>query len=466
MEPPTATSGSRASLDEDVLIEYVQGNLSPAARASLEQRLAEDSDARQVVAALAGLSIFSSTAPAAPRPEGEQAEPDAESPAAEEVLADKYRVIAQLGRGAMGVVLEVEHLLLRERYALKLMRRGTASDKHAVHRLVREARAAMRIDSPHVARVFDLGVLPDGRLFLVMELLAGRDLRSILAETPKLPISTAISYIRQAALGVGAAHAAGVVHRDLKPANLFVTRTEEGDEHLEVVDFGLSKAPDVHRRASDEAALTTSGSVIGSPMYMAPEQIRDPKSADARSDLWALGVVLYEMVTGRPPFAAQTVAGVLAAIMVDPPRRIDQPIPASLERTLLDCLAKDPEARIASADQLLARLERWEDEVAETPRGRPQGRARAWAVGAAVVALGGTALASLGMGTRPETATARSFDLAAPALAPPPTSSAAEPVASASAAASVTARPRAPRPAAPGEPKPEVVFGKETDQRR
>src|SRR6185436_9769068 len=122
MEPPAATSGSRASLDEDVLIEYVQGNLSPAARARLEQRLAADSDARQVVAALAGLSIFSSTAPATPRPESEETPPDVEFPAADEVLADKYRVVAQLGRGAMGVVLEVEHLLLRERYALKLMR--------------------------------------------------------------------------------------------------------------------------------------------------------------------------------------------------------------------------------------------------------------------------------------------------------------------------------------------------------
>jgi serine/threonine-protein kinase len=495
-----SSSATDPSHDEDVLIEYLQGRLSGAARETLERRLAEDSEARRVVAAMAELSIFASTLPAdSPQsegePEGERTHADRRGdqgvPAAGDVLAEKYRVVAELGRGAMGVVLEVEHLFLHERYALKLLRRGTSSDKQAVQRLVREARAAMRIDSPHVARVFDLGALPDGRLFLVMELLSGRDLRSILAETRALPLETAVSYLRQAALGVGAAHVAGVVHRDLKPANLFVARGADGQECLKVVDFGLSKAPDVHRRAADEAALTTSGSMIGSPMYMAPEQIRDPKSADARSDVWALGVVLYEMVTGSAPYSARTVAGVLAAIMVDPPRSLaEHRVPAALSRTIFDCLAKDPAERITSTDELLRRLERWQDDAPPADRGaapRAASPARRWGIGAAVV-VAGTAVAILSARARsePEPAAARMLELptaaiaraaaivATPAGGATATATASAPPAEAPSASQPTsaARPRPSRVApsssasAAAAPSAEVVFGKETEQRR
>jgi serine/threonine protein kinase len=366
-------SGGRASVDEELIVAYLQGTLPAEARAALEDRLADDSDARQVVAALASLSIFSSTLPAGEPVRGgstttdDRAASSLPAPAAGELLAEKYRVVGALGHGAMGIVLEVEHVLLRERYALKLLRRATAADPLAVQRLVREARAAMRIDSPHVARVFDLGVLPDGRLFLVMELLSGRDLKSILAERRTLPIETAVAWIAQAARGVGAAHAAAVVHRDLKPANLFVVG-EGADATIKVVDFGLSKAPEVHRRASDDAALTTSGSMIGSPMYMAPEQIRDAKTADARGDVWALGVVLYEMLAGKPPFSATTVSGVLASIMVDEvPSLAAHQVPPSLERVILACLEKRQAKRIASAEVLLQRLARWQEEEAPTP---------------------------------------------------------------------------------------------------
>jgi serine/threonine-protein kinase len=300
-----------------------------------------------------------------------------------------------------------------------------------------------------------------------------------------------------------------VVHRDLKPANLFVVG--EGDSAtIKVVDFGLSKAPEVHRRASDDAALTTSGSMIGSPMYMAPEQIRDAKTADARGDVWALGVVLYEMLAGKPPFSATTVSGVLAAIMVDEvPSLAAHGVPASLERVVLDCLEKRQAKRVASAEALLQRLACWQEEEAVTPEtsvsgtvlplpARARARARRWpmAAGAAAVVAASVALAAAAASS-PTLLTARASALAplsvtfpaapelpaeaaAPASVPSAQSSAVAPAVGTAAQATLprgtpTALPPRPRPGAAqpegappaGSAAPaEVIFGKETEQRQ
>jgi serine/threonine-protein kinase len=178
---------------------------------------------------------------------------------------------------------------------------------------LREARAASVIESDHIARVFDLGELPSAELYMVMELLVGEDLNDVIKKRGPLPLSEAVDYVIQACRGVGAAHRRDIVHRDLKPANLFLTKRRDGTPLIKVLDFGISKSLGV----SDEN-LTTTGDVLGSPAYMSPEQIRDPRRVDHRTDLWALGCILYKLVTGRAPFLGAGSAATLAKIMADP----------------------------------------------------------------------------------------------------------------------------------------------------
>ena len=315
--PPKPPSNPR--LDEDTLLAYVEGRLDADTRRRVDEHLDQDDEAREVVAALSELSLLrsgsrrsraraSSTLPAQPDVTTE--------PTSGDELVDQYRVVGLLGRGAMGVVLDVEHLHLGERRALKLIHRPDGDGEEHTERLIREARATMDLAHANLAKVYDLGRLEDGRLFLVMERLEGEDLRSRLRRAPPTP-ELAARFVAQAARGVAAAHASGVVHRDIKPANLYVTT-----EGIKVLDFGLSKVTAKHTPA-DRGELTTSSSILGSPMYMSPEQIRDARSVDERTDVWSLGVVLYEALAGTPPFAAETVSGLLAAIIADEPGPID-----------------------------------------------------------------------------------------------------------------------------------------------
>jgi len=270
-----------------------------------------------------------------------------------ELIAGKYRVERLLGEGGMATVYAGVHVQLREPVALKLLKPEMLRKEGIVQRFVREARAAVRIKSENVARVLDVGTLPSGEPFMVMELLAGQDLRRVASHGP-LPIQEAVGYILQACDALAEAHLYGIVHRDLKPANLFLTRRADGSPLVKVLDFGISKMAD----EADEN-LTATTDVLGSPVYMSPEQIRTPKDVDHRADIWALGAVLYKLLTGKAAFGADTASASLAKIVADPPppiRSFRSDIPPELEAVILRCLEKDVRARIQQVDELARAL--------------------------------------------------------------------------------------------------------------
>ena len=268
-------------------------------------------------------------------------------------LAGKYVIDAEIGGGAMGVVFSAMHEELRQRVAIKVLRHAGAV---AAERMMREARATVVLHSEHIVRVMDVGHHGE-HVFLVMEQLEGEDLATTLRNRGPLPREEAVDYVLQACAGVAEAHARGVIHRDLKPSNLFLTRRSDGSPLVKVLDFGISK---VTSGPDAEASLTGPAEVIGSPMYMAPEQIRATKDVDHRTDIWALGVILFRLLTGKAPFAGGgTIASTMAAVLEDDPttlRGIVPDVPRALEAVTDRCLAKDPEDRFASVADLAAAL--------------------------------------------------------------------------------------------------------------
>lgn len=289
-----------------------------------------------------------------------------------EVIAGKYRVDAELGAGAMGVVLAGHHLVLDRPVALKVLRRASASRPVVVARFLREARAALSIQSAHVVRVMDVGTLDGGAPFMVMERLEGEDLGKLLARRGPLPVGEAVGYVLQACDAVAEAHQRGIVHRDLKPANLFLTRRADGRPLIKVVDFGISKA--TLGDAEGDLSLTESAAILGSPLYMSPEQVRDSKSVDARADVWALGVVLYRLVSGAAPFEGSTFSSLCAAIAADPPVPLRERFPAvppALEAVVTRCLAKEPDARFPDVAALAAALAPLSDRAEQAPPAEP-----------------------------------------------------------------------------------------------
>ena len=272
-----------------------------------------------------------------------------------DVIADKYRVERVLGAGGMGVVVVAVHLQLDQRVAIKFLLPALATDTEAVARFAREARAAARIQSEHVARVLDVATGADGAPYIVMEYLEGKDLEATLEEQGPLPIDRAIDYLLQALEALAEAHAAGIVHRDLKPANMFLARRPDGSSMVKLLDFGISK---VLRRG--DPSLTTTAAQMGSPLYMSPEQLRRTRDVDARADIWSLGVILYQLVTGDAPFIADTLPRIIAAILTEraPPmreRRAD--VPAALDAIVGRCLEKEPSARFADVGELARALQ-------------------------------------------------------------------------------------------------------------
>jgi serine/threonine-protein kinase len=309
-----------------------------------------------------------------------------------DVLVAKFRIVRIVGEGGMGVVYEAEHLSLSERVALKVLHSDQEPGDRRAQRLLREARAAARIKSEHVARVNDFGTLPDGSPFLVMELVEGESLSRVLRERGPLPVEVAVQYALQICIALAEAHALGIVHRDIKPSNLIVAERRDGSELVKVLDFGVAK-----QVKADAPTMTASSGVLGSPSYMSPEQIRDAHSVDERSDIWSLGVVIYEMLTARLPFEAFTAPGVLAAITADeavPPSKYRSELGDSLERIVLSCLAKQREQRYprvvelaqaladhaASGSELAARVQRLRESTHERravpePAAEPSGEA-------------------------------------------------------------------------------------------
>jgi serine/threonine protein kinase len=282
-------------------------------------------------------------------------------PGVGQLVAGKYRIEGSLGVGGMGVVLAARHEAIGQKFAIKFL--VVNDEEHraeATARLLREARASASLRGEHVVQVFDVGELPNGMPYIVMERLDGQDLGIILRQVGSLPIPVALSLLVQACHAVSEAHRAGIVHRDLKPSNLFVVRRSDGKAWLKVVDFGISKSmrPD----PVEPHTLTGAKIALGSPRYMSPEQVRDARSVDTRTDVWSLGVILYELIAGRPAFHATSYSGIYAAIVADPPPSLSAIRPeatADLEQVLLRCLARDPSARIQSVDELRTLLEPW-----------------------------------------------------------------------------------------------------------
>jgi len=267
------------------------------------------------------------------------------------VLLEKYRLESVLGRGGMGVVLRVTHLHLGEELAIKILlpEAGGGPEVHA--RFLREAQSAVRLRGEHVARVGDVGVLPGGAPYMVMEYLRGGDLSSELARRGALPSGEVVDHVLQACEALAEAHALGIVHRDIKPSNLFLTRRPDGSPLVKVLDFGISKAP-----VDGQGVLTRTDTVMGTPGYMSPEQMKASKDVDARADIWALGIVLYECLNGRRPFDAETFSATVLRAANEPPPPMDPRIARGLQAVILRCLEKDRAARFPSIAALVAAL--------------------------------------------------------------------------------------------------------------
>jgi serine/threonine protein kinase len=274
-----------------------------------------------------------------------------------DLVAGKYRVQRALGRGGMGYVVAAEHVQLGQPVAIKVLIPELARRAEFVSRFLREARAVAQIQSEHVVRVMDVDTLPDCTPYFVMELLLGRDLRSELVARKRIVPADAAEYVLQACEALAEAHALGIIHRDLKPANLFLRKRADGTPLVKVLDFGISKAvvPD----EGQQTLLTDTHTVLGSPQYMSPEQVRSLKGIDARSDIWALGVILYELVSGKPPFSAPTPMAMFATVVSDPPlslRHRCRDLPEGFERVIWRCLEKDPHLRFADVAELAQAL--------------------------------------------------------------------------------------------------------------
>jgi serine/threonine-protein kinase len=267
-----------------------------------------------------------------------------------DIIAGKYRVVRKLGEGGMGVVYEAIHTRIQQRVAIKMLLPDVMELPEVVPRFEREARAAGKLKSDNTARVLDVDMSENGLPYMVMEFLDGVDLGQMLEKNGALPVQEAVDYVLQACNAMAEAHAAGVIHRDLKPSNLFVLTNTGGTRKVKVLDFGISKLEN-----ETEARVTATQAVVGTPLYMSPEQVRSAKHVDARSDIWSLGIILYELVTARTPFEGSTTAAA-AAICIDDPPPIAQfrpDVPPDLERAILIALQKEPGARFPNV-QLLA----------------------------------------------------------------------------------------------------------------
>ena len=274
----------------------------------------------------------------------------------------RYRVDSVLARGGMGVVLRGTHLVLGQSVAIKVMLDATMRDANLRERFLREARILAQVRSPAIASIFDAGLLSDGTPYLVMELLEGEDLETILARGV-LPIEQAAKILAQVCEGLAEAHEQGIVHRDLKPANVFVVQKTNGEKVSKIIDFGISK------RLGDASEQTGVHTLVGSPYYMAPEQVYAARDIDHRADIWSLGVILYRLVLGAQPFEAGTLPAILIRIKSATPT-----FPGTLDRAFADivkkCLEKDRGKRYETALELREDLVRFVDDGAK-PGSRP-----------------------------------------------------------------------------------------------
>jgi hypothetical protein len=270
------------------------------------------------------------------------------------MIAEKYRVERVLGEGAMGVVLAARHLELDELVAVKCIRAAMPWSPDVIARFAREAKASARLKSEHIAQVIDVGMCAPVGPYMVMEYLEGEDLAQVLKRRGPLPVRCAAEYVMQVCEALAVAHAGSITHRDVKPANLFLTR--HGDlEIIKVLDFGISKTPHQGRLFGGETSVDETSFLMGTPLYMSPEQIRSSREVDHRSDLWSLGVVLFELLTGRPAFAGDTVTQVCALVLeakTPPLAEYCRNAPEGMAGIIERCLMKEPTQRYQSASEL------------------------------------------------------------------------------------------------------------------
>jgi len=344
-------------LDEETVLAFVKGDLPPEERRRAHDHITTCDECRALISAVARSSMpvvdekklleISATELADSGSRGKGTAPVQPG----DVLAGKYVVDGVLGVGGMGVVVSAHQTQLDRRVALKFLLPVACEVPGAVARFLREGKAAARITSEHVARVIDTGMLDGGAPYLVMEYLEGSDLAAL----GRLAWADAVEYVLQACEAIVEAHTLGIVHRDLKPANLFLAKRADGTPLVKVLDFGISKVEGGSRRD-----LTTASMLMGSPRYMSPEQMLSAKDVDMRTDVWALGVILYELVTGKPVWEADTVHGLSALIATAPApllRASAPDAPAALESVVARCLTKARDERVGSVADLALALE-------------------------------------------------------------------------------------------------------------
>jgi eukaryotic-like serine/threonine-protein kinase len=275
-----------------------------------------------------------------------------------EVLAGKYRVERILGLGGMGVVVAAHHLHLDEKVALKFLLPDALQIPEVVGRFSREAKAAAKIKSEHVARVIDVGQLDNGSPYMVMEYLEGRDLSDWLKTAGPMAVEQAVDFILQASEAIAEAHSVGIVHRDLKPANLFCIKRADGLLCVKLLDFGISKTTDVN---GDSTTVMQTTSLVGSPQYMSPEQLQASTSVvDTRTDIWSLGILLFELVSQRFPFEGDSVTDLAIKIVMKEPIPLEAfrpSTPPGFSQVLRQCIEKDPNRRFQNIGELARALQ-------------------------------------------------------------------------------------------------------------
>jgi eukaryotic-like serine/threonine-protein kinase len=268
-------------------------------------------------------------------------------------FAGRYPIDGILGRGGMGLVLSARHPILDRRIAIKILLPSIAQSDEYRQRFLNEAKAGALIHSEHVVRVLDVATLANGQPYIVMEHLDGCTLASTLAARGRVPVTECVGWIVDALEAIAAAHVQGIVHRDLKPQNLFLARRSDGSQLVKVLDFGISKV------STDDESVTSTDALLGTPSYVSPEQARSTKLVDARTDIWSIGVVLFELLSGRRPFTGDNVGQVIASILTEDPIPLETlvpDVPRELSAVVRRCLARDAKDRFATAAALARAL--------------------------------------------------------------------------------------------------------------